>query len=35
MIIAVDTGGTKTLVARVSDDGTIETSTQISYPAKL
>ena len=32
MIIAVDTGGTKTLVARLSDEGTIETTTKFPTP---
>ena len=32
MIIAVDTGGTKTLVARFSDDGQIETSAKFPTP---
>lgn len=32
MIIAVDTGGTKTLVARMSDEGTIEATTKFPTP---
>lgn len=32
MIIAVDTGGTKTLVARLSDDGVIEKMTKFATP---
>ena len=35
MIIAVDTGGTKTLVARVADDGTIEASTKFPTPTSV
>lgn len=35
MMIAVDTGGTKTLVARLSDDGVIEQTTKFPTPRKL
>lgn len=35
MMIAVDTGGTKTLVARLSDDGVIEQSTKFPTPRNL
>lgn len=35
MIIAVDTGGTKTLVARLSEDGVIEQKTKFLTPRNL
>jgi len=35
MIIAVDTGGTKTLVARLSDDGMIEQKTKFLTPRNI
>ena len=35
MILAIDTGGTKTLMALVSDDGSIQRSTKIQTPKDL
>lgn len=35
MIIAIDTGGTKTLVGRFTDNGTLETTTRFATPTDI